>query len=129
MTVGTESRALRGSGLGLETIARDAPPPVSRQGGLTTGHTTRAYLGVRFANSEPELAREFRLPVKDGIILTAVEPRSPAVRAGLRPQDIIVKGNADRRPRLDRYARPADAESRLFQEPTAWRLLWSEGAC
>jgi S1-C subfamily serine protease len=39
------------------------------------------------------LAREFGLPVKEGIILTAVEPRSPASQAGLRPQDIIVKGN------------------------------------
>ena len=41
----------------------------------------------------PELARQFGLPVKEGIILTAVERGSPAGKAGLRPQDIIVKGN------------------------------------
>jgi S1-C subfamily serine protease len=60
---------------------------------LTTGRITRAYLGVGFADIEPELARQFGLPVKHGVILTAVERGSPAARAGLRPQDIVVKGN------------------------------------
>jgi len=60
---------------------------------LTTGHITRAYLGVGFADIEPELARQFGLPVKQGIILTVVERGSPAAQAGLRSQDIIVKGN------------------------------------
>jgi serine protease Do len=60
---------------------------------LTTGHITRAYLGVSFADIEPELAREFGLPVKQGIIVGAVERGSPAAIAGLRAQDIIVRGN------------------------------------
>jgi S1-C subfamily serine protease len=60
---------------------------------LTTGHITRAYLGVSFADVEPELAREFGLPVKQGIIVGAVERGSPAARAGIRAQDIIVRGN------------------------------------
>jgi len=61
---------------------------------IETGRITRAYLGVGFADIEPELARQFGLPVKEGIILTAVGRGSPAARAGLRPQDIIVKGNS-----------------------------------
>jgi serine protease Do len=60
---------------------------------LTTGHITRAYLGVSFADIDQEIARQFRLPVKQGIIVGAVEPGSPAARAGIRPQDIIVRGN------------------------------------
>lgn len=60
---------------------------------LETGHITRAYLGVSFADVDPELARQFGLPVKQGIIVGAVEGGSPAARAGIRPQDIIVKGN------------------------------------
>jgi serine protease Do len=60
---------------------------------LETGRITRAYLGVSFADVDQELARQFGLPVKEGIIIGAVEAGSPAARAGLRPQDIIVKGN------------------------------------
>jgi S1-C subfamily serine protease len=60
---------------------------------LETGRITRAYLGVSFADVDPELARQFGLPVKQGIIVGAVEGGSPAARAGIRPQDIIVKGN------------------------------------
>jgi serine protease Do len=60
---------------------------------LATGRITRAYLGLSFADIEPELAREFGLPVKQGIIVGAVERGSPAGRAGIRPQDIIVRGN------------------------------------
>jgi len=92
--IGIDTAVLAGqgaSGLGFAipiNLANDVVQQVP-----TTGHITRAYLGVGFADIEPELARQFGLPVKEGIILTAVEPRSPAARAGLRPQDIIVKGN------------------------------------
>ena len=93
--IGINTAVLSGagaSGLGFAVpinLANDVVRQV-----LTTGHITRAYLGVGFADIEPEIARQFGLPVKEGIILTAVERGSPAARAGLRPQDIVVKGNA-----------------------------------
>ncbi|MBW8839025.1 MAG: trypsin-like peptidase domain-containing protein [Gemmatimonadetes bacterium] len=92
--IGINTAVLAGagaSGLGF-AIPINLANDVVRQV-LATGHITRAYLGVGFADIEPELARQFGLPVKEGIILTAVERGSPAGRAGLRPQDIIVKGN------------------------------------
>src|SRR5215207_9682316 len=60
---------------------------------LSTGRITRAYLGISFADVEPELAQQFGLPVKAGIIIGRVEAGSPAASAGLRPQDIIVRAN------------------------------------
>jgi S1-C subfamily serine protease len=93
--IGINTAVLSGagaSGLGFAVpinLANDVVRQV-----LTTGRITRAYLGVGFADIEPELARQFGLPVKEGIILTAVVRGSPAARAGLRPQDIIVKGNS-----------------------------------
>jgi len=92
--IGINTAVLAGagaSGLGF-AIPINLANDVVRQV-LATGHITRAYLGVGFADIEPELARQFGLPVKEGIILTAVERGSPAGKAGLRPQDIIVKGN------------------------------------
>ena len=60
---------------------------------LTTGRITRAFIGIEYGELDPELARQFGLPVKEGIIIGRVEPGSPAARSGLRVQDIIVRAN------------------------------------
>ena len=51
---------------------------------LTTGRITRAFVGINYADIGPELARQFELPVREGIIVGRVEPGSPAARAGPR---------------------------------------------
>ncbi len=43
-----------------------------------TGRVTRAYLGINFMDIEPEIAREFNLPVEQGIVVTGVQRGSPA---------------------------------------------------
>jgi S1-C subfamily serine protease len=63
---------------------------------LTTGVIRRAYLGVNYEDIEPEVAEYYRLPVRNGIYVTAVGRGSPAHQAGLRPGDIITHvGEAD----------------------------------
>jgi serine protease Do len=56
---------------------------------LTTGRVRRTYLGVQFGDVTPQLARQFGLPVAEGIVLLYVDPGSPAARAGLARGDII----------------------------------------
>ena len=56
---------------------------------LTTGTVTIAYLGIGLADVYPEVARQYRLPVQEGIIVLQVDPQSPAGRAGIRREDII----------------------------------------
>ena len=58
---------------------------------LATGRVRRAYLGIQYGEIEPEVARQFGLPVREGIILTYVQPGSPAARAGLRRGDIVTR--------------------------------------
>ena len=58
---------------------------------LTTGRITRAFLGIGMADIEPEVARQFRLPVTEGIVVTTVGQGTPAARAGLQPGDIITR--------------------------------------
>jgi len=60
---------------------------------LTTGRYVRAYLGIALADLTPEIAAQFRLPVKEGVIVQSVERRSPAEQGGLRPEDIITAMN------------------------------------
>lgn len=58
---------------------------------ITTGRIVRAYLGVSYRGITPEMAREFNLPVAEGVIVARVEAGAPAARAGLREGDIITR--------------------------------------
>ncbi|HET7600856.1 MAG TPA: trypsin-like peptidase domain-containing protein [Gemmatimonadales bacterium] len=75
------------SGLGF-AIPINLANDIARQV-LTTGRITRAFLGIDYRDIGPELARQFRLPVDEGVIVATVGRGTPAAEAGLRPGDII----------------------------------------
>ena len=58
---------------------------------LRDGRVRRAYLGVSTREVELRLARRFKLPVARGIAVIYVEKDSPAEKAGLRPEDVILR--------------------------------------
>ena len=60
---------------------------------LATGRYVRPFLGIAFNDVDENLASQFRLPVREGVIVTEVTRRSPAAAGGLRPQDIITRVN------------------------------------
>lgn len=60
---------------------------------LTTGQIRRAFLGISYADIGPEVAAQFRLPVRQGVIVAEVAPGSPAAQAGVQPQDIVTAIN------------------------------------
>jgi serine protease DegS len=57
------------------------------------GRVIRGWLGVTTQTLAPDQARALGLPEPYGIILTTVQPGSPADRAGLRPNDVITHVN------------------------------------
>jgi serine protease Do len=62
---------------------------------MTTGKVERGYIGVTM-NPEgltPELAESFGLDKSSGVLVTEVEPDSPADKAGLKQGDVILKMN------------------------------------
>lgn len=78
------------------------------------GRVTRAIIGIRFREVEPELARQFRLPVQEGVIVIMVGEGTPAEAAGIHQGDIItsidgvdVSDGGDLR-RLMRRAEPGE---------------------
>ena len=81
---------------------------------LATGRVVRSYLGVEYRDVEPEMAEQFRLSVREGIVVAAVEAGKPADRAGVERGDIItriddtpIKQGGDLR-RLLRERRPGE---------------------
>ena len=61
---------------------------------IDSGRVDRAYLGVGGTTIEPELARQFRLPVDAGVLVVRVGENTPASRAGLKggSNEVIVSG-------------------------------------
>jgi len=58
-----------------------------------TGHMVRGWLGVAIQPLTPVLARGFGLADTHGALVASVAPDSPALRAGIKPGDIITGFN------------------------------------
>lgn len=57
---------------------------------ISTGTVTRPYLGVAYQMLTPQLASYYKLSQQQGAYITTVTPNTPAAKAGLQEQDIIV---------------------------------------
>ena len=54
------------------------------------GEVIQAWIGITVQNLDAELARYLKVPGKKGVMVQAVEPQSPARKAGLQEGDIIL---------------------------------------
>ncbi len=55
-----------------------------------SGAVTRGWLGVAIQGLTPELAKGLQVPVEKGALVSSVNDGSPAAKAGLRADDVIV---------------------------------------
>jgi serine protease Do len=78
----------QGKGIGF-AIPIDAIKDVLPQL-LTTGHVARGRLGVVIQGMDEDLARAFGMDRARGALVEAVEPGSPADKAGVKPGEVIV---------------------------------------
>jgi serine protease Do len=112
--IGINTVIVRGTtGLGFAipiNLARDIANQV-----LTTGRVRRAVLGIIPDDLSPELAQQYGLPAREGVIVRQVEPGSPAAQAGFQPADIITQIDGQPVPtsgdlrRILRSRRPGDS--------------------
>ncbi len=63
---------------------------------IDSGQVDRAFIGIGGTTIEPELARQFRLPVDAGVLVERVGEATPAARAGLKAgtNDVVVEGQS-----------------------------------
>ncbi|MBA2756334.1 MAG: trypsin-like peptidase domain-containing protein [Chloroflexi bacterium] len=90
--------AANSSGIGF-AIPIDIARPIMEQA-VAGEKLSRPYLGIRYVTITRQLADAQKLPVKDGALVggggpdangPAVEPGTPAAKAGIKDGDIIVK--------------------------------------
>ena len=63
--------------------------PTDRVASATTRETGSAMLGLEVRPLTPEMARELKLDVDDGVVVASVEPDSAAAQAGIRRGDVV----------------------------------------
>lgn len=79
---------------GNEGIGFAVPSNLARWVGdqlIDHGSVKRAYLGVGIQPVTPELAKELKVKPRGGVIVTDVYPDTPALKAGLKSGDVIVR--------------------------------------
>jgi Do/DeqQ family serine protease len=63
---------------------------------IKQGSVTRGYVGVGLQELTPQIAAKLKLGNVEGVLVTGVQPGSPAEQAGLQPGDVIVEFNAEK---------------------------------
>ncbi len=58
---------------------------------ISLGEVKRGWIGVEPRDLTPEMAENFDLPVKEGVLITGVLQNGPAGQGGMRPGDVVVK--------------------------------------
>ncbi len=90
---------------------------------IKEGRVRRSYVGI--AGQTVPLLRKlmlaYRLPAESGVLVLHVEPGSPAARAGLREDDIIVSLDGAPAPRIETLHRALTADR--IGRPTEVRVL------
>ncbi len=80
-------------GIGF-AIPSDTAKPIM-ESLLRSGKVVRGWLGVGIQDITPELARALGLPDASGVLVSSVQPGTPAARAGLVRGDVILKVNSE----------------------------------
>lgn len=96
--IGVNNMIVRGSGTGAVAEGLGFAIPVNTAQAvasqiLSQGYFSRPFMGINYQAITPNIASTYNLPTKWGVYVTKVQPGSPASKAGLQKDDIIVSLN------------------------------------
>ena len=86
---------------------------------IREGRVQWAWLGVFLADLTPEVAAEFGLPIREGVIIRHVMEGSPAFEAGIVPGDIVMSMGGQETPAVVDLLRLLRTEFRVGEEVEA----------
>jgi serine protease Do len=82
-----------GTGIGFavpSNLVKSLLPQLEKSGAVTRG-----YLGVQVQDLTAELGKALKVPVSKGAVVGEVSPETPAAKAGLKADDVIVAIDGD----------------------------------
>ena len=107
-------------GIGFAIPSNAAQPVIAQL--RATGHVERGWLGVQIQPVTPDMANALGLKSTHGALVAAVQPDSPAAKAGLKQGDVIVRyGSEDIKGPRDLSRAVADTKAGASQEVAVWR--------
>jgi len=95
--IGVNTAILSGSG-GNQGIGFAIPVTMARNimdQLIKSGKVTRGYIGAYLQDVDPNLARAFKIPNNSGVVITKIDPNTPAEKAGLKEGDVVTQANGD----------------------------------
>jgi serine protease Do len=93
--IGINTAILSGSG-GNQGIGFAIPVTMARNimdQLIRSGKVTRGYIGAYLQDVDPNLAKAFKIPNNSGVVITKVDPNTPAEKAGLKEGDVVTQVN------------------------------------
>ncbi|MGE5262123.1 MAG: S1C family serine protease [Acidobacteriota bacterium] len=63
---------------------------------ITQGKVDHPYMGVNYQEVDPAVASALNLDASQGVVVTQVDPSSPAAKAGLKESDVILTLDANK---------------------------------
>ena len=88
LVAGMAEAGIQAQGIGF-AIAVDTAKPIADEL-VATGRVVHSYLGIYYVPLNPALAARLNVDLRGGVVIARIPPGSPADRAGLQEQDIIV---------------------------------------
>jgi Do/DeqQ family serine protease len=95
--IGINTAILSGSG-GNQGIGFAIPVAMARNVMdqlIRSGKVTRGYIGAYLQDVDPNLARAFKIPNNSGVVITKIDPNTPAEKAGLKEGDVVTQVNGE----------------------------------
>jgi S1-C subfamily serine protease len=89
LVAGQAEPGVQAQGIGF-SIAIDTAKPIADQL-VAAGRIAHPFLGIQYVPINPAIARQLGVQVKNGVVVGAVQPGSPAAAAGVQPRDVITQ--------------------------------------
>lgn len=89
----------------------ELPEEIAESSRKLTGKAVEQGLGLVVQEISPQVQRMFQTDIREGVIITNVEPGSTAENAGLEPGDVIMEINKNKIANIDNYKKSMDSIS------------------
>ena len=106
----------------VASLFAQAPLPARARSATMRRMADRGYLGVGVIELTPNRVKELKLPSDNGVEIKRVDDDSPASKAGLRENDVILEVNGKPMEEVEQFVRPiAEGSAGTKIKFTVWR--------